>query len=103
MIEILVGETGRPEELTLPSELELGSELGASLTEAVMEWCFEPAGGESGAVAAWIVFGVDVPVVAAPDTLEAPTAEGSGDSRQDTSGPARPGDTPVKDRPGKED
>jgi tetratricopeptide (TPR) repeat protein len=81
-IEILVGERGHPEELALPSELDLGTEPGASLAEAVMEWCFEPAEGESGAVAAWIVFGVDVP--AAADTLQ---AEGSAESRADTSRP----------------
>lgn len=84
-VEILVGENGRPEELALPSELDLGTGPGASLARAAMAWCFEPALGESGAVAAWITFGVDVPVAAADSLARAvpDSAEGHEEAAPD--------------------
>jgi tetratricopeptide (TPR) repeat protein len=73
IIEVLVGKNGRPEDLALPAELDIGSGAGAALARAALAWCFEPALGESGAVAAWITLDVDTPAAEpAEDTTAAP-------------------------------
>jgi tetratricopeptide (TPR) repeat protein len=98
-VEILVGATGRPEDLALPSELDLGSGPGAALGDAAMTWCFEPAQGESGAIALWITLGVDLPA-APPDSLaraDADTVEGREEGAPGTvpgAGPAKEGGPP---------
>jgi hypothetical protein len=70
-VEVLVDVSGHTEDLALPFDLDLGSGPGGRLAQAAMAWCFEPAVGESGTVAAWITLGVDVPVTARPDSLAA--------------------------------
>jgi tetratricopeptide (TPR) repeat protein len=79
-IDVLVGEDGRPEKVALPQALDPDSGVGASLIRAAMSWCFEPARGESGAVAAWVSLGVDAPRAEAAGDTTAPAGEGAPDA-----------------------
>jgi hypothetical protein len=102
-VEILVGGNGRAGDVALPSELDLGSGPGAALAGAAGEWCFEPALGESAAVATWIIFEVEVPAAAAPDSLAAaePETVPGGEPDPEDAGTGAPGDAGARKK-GKE-